>query len=194
MNSAAIRIAIASIVVTAVAGALFAIGTPPSTAASPTARIVTPVVAPGFTSTRPDEWINSQPLQLSELRGKPVLVEFWTFGCSNCRNTLPWLKATHEQFAPRGLTIVGVHTPEFAHERDPDNVREWVTKLSIRYPVMLDPEFAYWNSLGNRYWPAFYLLDAQGRIVATRIGELHSGQERADSFTREIERLLPVGR
>jgi thiol-disulfide isomerase/thioredoxin len=194
MNSAAIRIAIASIVVTAVAGALFAIGTPPSTAAAPPARNATPQVAPAFTSKRPDEWINSQPLQLSELRGKPVLVEFWTFGCSNCRNTLPWLKATHEQFAPRGLTIVGVHTPEFAHERDPDNVREWVTKLGVRYPVMLDPDFAYWNAVGNHYWPAFYLLDAQGRIVATRIGELHAGQERADSFTREIERLLPVSR
>jgi thiol-disulfide isomerase/thioredoxin len=194
MNSAVVRIAIAIIVVTAVTGVLFAIGTPPSTAAAPPARASTPAIAPAFTATQPDEWINSQPLQLKELRGKPVLVEFWTFGCSNCRNTLPWLKAAHEQFASRGLTIVGVHTPEFAHERDPKQVQAWVKKLDIRYPVMLDPDFAYWNSLSNRYWPAFYLLDAEGRIVATRVGELHAGQERTDSFTREIEQLLPGNR
>jgi thiol-disulfide isomerase/thioredoxin len=194
MNSAAVRIAIAGIVVTMVTGVLFAIGSPLSTAAAPPLRAAAPAIAPAFTSKQPDDWINSRPLQLAELRGKPVLVEFWTFGCSNCRNTLPWLKATHEQFAPRGLTIIGVHTPEFAHERDPKQVQDWVKKLGIRYPVMLDPDFAYWNSLGNRYWPAFYLLDAEGRIVATRIGELHAGREGADSFTREIERLLPVSR
>jgi thiol-disulfide isomerase/thioredoxin len=137
------------------------------------------------------DWINSPPLSLAALRGKPVLIEFWTFGCSNCRNTLPWLERVYDRFASRGLTIIAVHSPEFDRERPRDAVTSAVQELGIRYPVMLDNDFAYWNALGNRYWPAFYLLDGDGRLVATRIGELHAGRASADEFERAVERMLP---
>lgn len=89
-----------------------------------------------------------------------------------------------------GLVIVGVHTPELRHEQDPANVRAAVTRLGISYPVLLDNDFSYWNAMGNRYWPAFYLIDRQGRIVATQIGELHEGQARADEFEAQIRRRI----
>jgi len=139
-------------------------------------------------------WLNSPPLSLAALRGRPVLIEFWTFGCSNCRNTLPWLERIHARYAPRGLTVIAVHTPEFDRERDRDAVAQAVTRLGIRYPVVIDNGYAYWRALGNQYWPAFYLIDADGRIVDTRIGELHAGERRADAFEAAIARLSGVVR
>jgi thiol-disulfide isomerase/thioredoxin len=147
-------------------------------------------LAPPFTATDPAAWINSPPLSLAGLRGKVVLLEFWTFGCSNCRNTLPWLETTAAEYAAQGLVVVAIHTPEFAHERVPANVARAVRELGIRYPVMLDPDFAYWNLMNNRYWPAFYLVDRQGRIAATAIGELHDGQPRAERFEAQLRALL----
>lgn len=146
--------------------------------------------APEFTHASPAEWLNSKPLKLARLRGRVVLVEFWTFDCINCRNTLPWLKAMHERYADDGLMIVSVHTPEFRHERDPSNVRAAIGRLGIDYPVMLDNDFSYWKALGNRYWPAFYLIGPTGRIEARAIGELHRGEARADRFEDTILELL----
>jgi thiol-disulfide isomerase/thioredoxin len=147
---------------------------------------------PDFAAPDPKRWINTTPLSLASLRGRITLVEFWTFGCSNCRNTLPWLKAAHARYAARGLTIIGVHTPEFESEREPEVVREATRRLGIEYPVLLDADSRYWNAFANRYWPAFYLFDSSQRRVSTRIGELHSGRERADSFERELVALLPA--
>jgi thiol-disulfide isomerase/thioredoxin len=135
-------------------------------------------------------WLNSPPLTLSALRGRPVLVEFWTFGCSNCRNTLPWLERTHARYAPQGLVIIAVHTPEFDGERDRDAVTSAVARLGIRYPVLIDNGYAYWRALDNQYWPAFYLIDPEGHIVDTRIGELLAGERRADRFEAAIADLL----
>ena len=149
-----------------------------------------PPFAPPFTATEPAAWINSPPLTVATLRGKVVLIEFWTFGCSNCRNTLPWLKSAAARYAAQGLVVVGVHTPEFAHERAAANVARAVRELGITYPVMLDPDFEYWNRLGNRYWPAFYLVDRQGRIVATAVGELHEGESRGDRFEAQLRAAL----
>ena len=146
--------------------------------------------APPFTATATGDWINSPPLSLAALRGKVVLIEFWTFGCSNCRNTLPWLKAVESRYREQGLVVVGVHTPEFAQERVPANVMEAVRRLGITYPVMLDPDFEYWNRLKNRYWPAFYLVDRGGRITATAIGELHEGELRGDRFEAQLRAAL----
>jgi thiol-disulfide isomerase/thioredoxin len=146
--------------------------------------------APEFTHAEAPSWLNSRPLTLARLRGSVVLVEFWTFACSNCLATLPWLKSVHERYAGRGLVVVGVHAPEFPRERDVDAVRAAVDRLGIRYPVMIDDDFSYWSALGNRYWPAFYLIDRQGRIAATAVGELHAGRARGDDFEREIRRLL----
>jgi thiol-disulfide isomerase/thioredoxin len=149
--------------------------------------------APEFTHQKPAEWINSEPLTLAGLRGRVVLVEFWTYGCSNCRNTLPWLKAAHARYRKQGLAVVSVHTPEFREERDAGNVRAAVERLGIEYPVMLDADSSYWNVLGNRYWPAFYLIGPTGRIEATAIGELHAGSARGDEFERSIRSLLDDG-
>jgi thiol-disulfide isomerase/thioredoxin len=135
-------------------------------------------------------WLNSPSLTLAELRGRPVLIEFWTFGCHNCRNTLPWLERVHGRYGPRGLAVIAVHTPEFDRERDPDAVAQAVARLGIRYPVLIDNAYAYWRALDNRYWPAFYLIDAQGRLVDSRIGELHAGERRADAFEAAIAALL----
>ncbi len=151
-------------------------------------------IAPPFPATEPAAWINSPPLSLKALRGQVVLIEFWTFGCSNCRNTLPWLKAAVSKYAAQGLVVVSVHTPEFAHERVPGNVTRAVRELGITYPVMLDPDFAYWKRLNNQYWPAFYLVDRQGRVAATAVGELHSGQPRGDRFEAQLRTLLMAPR
>jgi thiol-disulfide isomerase/thioredoxin len=151
-------------------------------------------VAPELPRLDAGHWLNSPPLSLAALRGRPVLIEFWTFGCSNCRNTLPWMERIHARYAPQGLTVIAVHTPEFDGERDRDAVAQAVTRLGIRYPVVIDNGYAYWRALGNQYWPAFYLIDAEGRIVETRIGELHAGERRADAFESTIARLSGVVR
>jgi thiol-disulfide isomerase/thioredoxin len=146
--------------------------------------------APEFTHHATAEWINSAPLGLRALRGDVVLVEFWTFDCYNCRNTLPWLKAIHAEYAPRGLRVVGVHTPELPQERVPENVRAAVRELGITYPVMLDEDFSYWRAVQNRYWPAFYLVDRDGTIALAAFGELHRGTERGDRMEARIRDLL----
>lgn len=146
--------------------------------------------APEFTHRQAGEWINSDALTLESLRGRVVLVEFWTYGCSNCRNTLPWLKAVHARYRDQGLVVVGVHSPEFPQERDPGNVRAAVERLGITYPVMLDNDFSYWKAFANRYWPAFYAIDRQGRVHASAFGELHAGTARGDGFEKTIQRLL----
>lgn len=145
---------------------------------------------PEFTHSSTADWINSAPLKLESLRGKVVLFEFWTFDCYNCRNTLPWLKAMHSEYGAKGLTIVSVHTPELPQERDPANVHRAVKELGIPYPVMIDGDFSYWQALNNRYWPAFYLVGRDGRLVETAIGELHRGDRRGDAMESAIRTLL----
>jgi len=146
--------------------------------------------APEFTHAAAADWINSPPLSLSKLRGDVVLIEFWTFDCYNCRNTLPWLQAIHAEYAPRGLRVVSVHTPELPQERVPDNVRAAVKELGVTFPVMLDTDFSYWQALRNRYWPAFYLVNRDGSIALTAVGELHRGAERGDRVESRIRELL----
>ncbi|MBA2340070.1 MAG: peptide-methionine (R)-S-oxide reductase MsrB [Pyrinomonadaceae bacterium] len=116
-------------------------------------------------------WINSEPLTLEALRGRVVLVDFWTFGCYNCRNTLPTLKRLNASYGNRGLTIVGVHSPESDYEKDLDNVRRGVRELGIRYPVITDNDYQTWRAYGVQAWPTIVILDKQGRIRFTHIGE-----------------------
>ena len=116
-------------------------------------------------------WINSEPTSLNNLRGRVVLVDFWTYGCYNCRNTLPTLKRFDQSYRERGLTIVGVHSPEFDGEKKIDKVREQVRALGIRYPVVTDNEHETWQAFGVEAWPTVYILDKQGRIRYTHIGE-----------------------
>jgi thiol-disulfide isomerase/thioredoxin len=124
--------------------------------------------APEFAN---DTWINSEPQRLSQLRGKVVLVEFWTFGCYNCRNVEPYVKEWHRKYSDNGLVIIGVHSPEFSHERAIENVKRYVNEHAIRYAVAIDNDFATWKRYGNRYWPAMYLIDKRGVIRYIRIGE-----------------------
>jgi cytochrome c biogenesis protein CcdA/thiol-disulfide isomerase/thioredoxin len=116
-------------------------------------------------------WINSDPTTLAALRGKVVLVHFWTFGCINCIHVQPYVKAWYERYAADGFVVLGVHTPELSFERDFDNVRDAVAKAAVRFPVAFDPAYATWNAYRNSYWPAFYFVDKSGTIRHVHFGE-----------------------
>jgi thiol-disulfide isomerase/thioredoxin len=157
---------------------------------SPSFSASAPAPAPELPQLPASAWLNSPPLTLAALRGHPVLVEFWTFECSNCRATQPWVARMHERYGPKGLKVIAVHSPEFERERDPAAVARHVQELGIRYPVLIDNGFAYWKALDNQFWPAFYLIDPEGRLVDGRIGELHTGERSADEFERAIAAFL----
>ncbi|HSC08332.1 MAG TPA: redoxin family protein [Steroidobacteraceae bacterium] len=142
--------------------------------------------APQFTHSQARDWINSSPLTLTDFKGRVLVLDVWTFDCWNCYRSIPWLKDLEARLGPKGLALMGVHSPEFAHEKDYDKVAAKVKEFGIRHPVMLDNDFSYWNALGNRYWPAFYVIDKQGRLRGTYVGETHVGDRRA----REIETLI----
>jgi thiol-disulfide isomerase/thioredoxin len=116
-------------------------------------------------------WLNSPPLTAEDLRGRVVLVQFWTYTCINWLRTLPYVRTWAERYADDGLVVIGVHTPEFEFERDPDNVRWAARDLRVGYPVALDRDYAVWDGFGNHYWPALYLLDADGEVRHHQFGE-----------------------
>ncbi|MBI2546397.1 redoxin domain-containing protein [Candidatus Woesearchaeota archaeon] len=116
-------------------------------------------------------WINSKPLFLRNLHGKVVLIDFWTYSCVNCLNTIPHMKALHKKYAKHGLVIIGVHTPEFTFEKNTDNVKAAVKRLGIEYPVVVDSELEVWNAFGNSYWPRQYLINKEGKIIYDHVGE-----------------------
>lgn len=118
-----------------------------------------------------DTWLNSAPLQLQDLRGKVVMVEFWTFGCYNCRNVEPHVKSWYKTYADQGFVVIGVHSPEFSYEHDLSKVKQYIQEHDIRFPVPIDNDFSTWNRYGNRYWPAMYLIDKHGTIRYVRVGE-----------------------
>ncbi len=130
-------------------------------------------------------WINSKPLTLSGLRGKVVIVDFWTYSCINCQRTLPYLKRWNEKYADKGLVIIGVHAPEFEFEKDEANVREAIADFGLKYPVMQDNNFATWRAYDNHYWPAKYFIDRDGYIRFT-----HFGEGAYDESERVIQYLL----
>ena len=146
--------------------------------------------APEFTHSEPDEWINSPPLTLADLRGKLVLLDFWTFECWNCYRSFPWLKQVEQAYAERGLRVIGVHTPEFEREKVRSNVVEKAEEFGLHHPIMIDNDFSYWRAMNNRYWPAFYLIDKRGFVRSVFVGETHSGDRRAERVEKVIERLL----
>src|SRR5690242_13969552 len=116
-------------------------------------------------------WFNSPPLTREQLRGKVVVIDFWTYSCINCLRSLPYVKAWDEKYRKDGLVVIGVHAPEFAFEREPANVARAIQDLGIRYPVALDNNYVLWHALNNQYWPAHYFVDAQGRIRFHHFGE-----------------------
>ena len=143
-----------------------------------------------------DPWFNTpdgEPLTLAALRDRVVLLEFWTFACVNCQRTLPFLRRIHHQYEP-DLTVVGVHTPEFAFERSVQNVERAVREHGLEYPVGLDNDFVAWNAYGNRYWPIIYLIDRAGQIRYVRIGEGDYGRTETAIRTLLAEAVGPVSR
>ena len=140
-------------------------------------------LAPEFTGIA--RWVNSPPLTLAELRGKVVLVDFWTAACGNCIAALPHVARWHEKYAAQGLVVVGVHTPESPYEALPETVDKAIARWKIRYPVAQDDDYATWKAYGNHYWPAVYLIDARGQIVL-----YHAGEGAYDEIETAIQALL----
>jgi thiol-disulfide isomerase/thioredoxin len=136
--------------------------------------------APDFTGI--DRWHNSPPLTLGQLRGKVVLVDFWTYSCINCIHTIPYVKEWDRKYRDQGLVVVGVHTPEYPFERDAKNVADAIKRFDIRYPVAQDNRYDTWRAYGNEYWPALYLIDANGKVVYTRYGE--GGYDKTEAAIR----------
>ena len=132
-----------------------------------------------------DAWLNSPPLTTQSLRGKVVLIDFWTYSCINCLRAMPYVKAWHERYKDHGLVVIGVHTPEFAFEKDEGNVRRATQDLGVSYPVALDNDYAIWRAFKNRYWPAHYFIDANGLIRGQ-----HFGEGEYDESEQLIRRLL----
>ena len=143
-------------------------------------------VAPDFVGI--SNWLNSGPLRMSDLRGKVVLVDFWTYGCVNCVNTLPHVTQLYEKYKDKGLVIVGVHTPEFPFERSAGNVQVAIKRHGINYPVAQDNDSATWNAYRNQYWPAQYIVDQRGNIVFQ-----HAGEGQYEEIDRTIQKLLSTG-
>lgn len=142
-----------------------------------------PIRAPEFPAEA--AWLQGGPLRLGELRGRPVLIDFWDYTCVNCLRTLPYVKEWHRRYGPLGLTIIGVHAPEFSFAREGGNVGRAVRELDIEYPVVLDNDYAVWQAYANRYWPAKYLIDGHGYIRY-----YHHGEGAYDQTEEAIQLLL----
>jgi thiol-disulfide isomerase/thioredoxin len=149
-----------------------------------------PVAVAALQSTAPNfagisNWFNSAPLSIAGLRGKVVLVNFWTYGCVNCVNTLPHVVELYAKYKDRGLVVVGVHTPEFPFERSASNVQAALKRHGITYPVAQDNDSQTWNAWRNQYWPSQYIVDQSGKIVFQ-----HDGEGQYEQIDRTIARLL----
>ena len=142
-------------------------------------------MAPEFEVSK--QWINSSPLRLADLRGKVVLIDFWTYSCINCLRTIPYLNQWHERYKDRGLVVIGVHTPEFEFEGLRSNVEDAVKRLNIHYPIAQDNDYATWKRYDNVAWPAFYLVDRDGKITL-----VHYGEGQYDLMENRIRQLLGV--
>jgi thiol-disulfide isomerase/thioredoxin len=145
-------------------------------------------IAPDFAGIA--HWINSPPLQMRRLRGKVVLVDFWAYSCINCLRTLPYVTRWYDSYKDRGLVVVGVHTPEFAFEKNIANVDDAVERFGIHYPVAMDNDSATWNAWQNRYWPAEYLVDRHGDVVMHHFGEGHYAE--TENAIRKLLGLPPL--
>jgi thiol-disulfide isomerase/thioredoxin len=150
----------------------------------------TPFTVAATQATAPDfvglgNWFNSTPLKLADLRGKVVLVNFWTYGCVNCVNMLPHVTKLYAKYRDRGFVVIGIHTPEFPFERSASNVQTALKRHGITYPVAQDNDSQTWNAYRNRYWPAQYIVDQNGKIVFQ-----HDGEGQYEAIDRTVARLL----
>jgi cytochrome c biogenesis protein CcdA/thiol-disulfide isomerase/thioredoxin len=169
---------------TRVQGAPLAVAGKDATSAAGAPAAAPPVEGELPPLTGATAWLNSAPLDGQQLRGKVVLIDFWTYSCINCLRTLPYLKAWYERYKDHGFVIIGVHAPEFAFEKDEANVRRAVSDLGIRYPVAIDNDYVIWRAFDNQYWPAHYFIDAEGRIRGHHFGE--GGYQESEELIREL--------
>ncbi|MEH1885572.1 MULTISPECIES: thioredoxin family protein [unclassified Nostoc] len=130
------------------------------------------------------QWLNSTPLAIADLKGSVILIQFWTFACINCQRTLPYITKWHRQYEAQGLKVIGIHTPEFAFERDPNNIKKALQKHQITYPVPVDNEYKTWNAYENQYWPHIFLADRQGLLQYDHIGE--GAYEKIEQTIRQL--------
>jgi thiol-disulfide isomerase/thioredoxin len=142
-----------------------------------------PAIVPGGV------WINAIPTNLAALRGKVILLEFWTYGCHNCRNTIPALNAWYRKYGGERFVIIGVHTPEFPRERELKNLREEILRLGIRYPVVTDNGYGTWEAYRQRFWPALYLIDRLGIVRY-----FHAGEGDYEEIEGQIRSQLGLGK
>ncbi len=145
---------------------------------------------PEFTQASAKEWLNSKPLTRKDLIGKVTLVDFWTYGCWNCYRSFPWLHGVEAQNKSKGFQIIGVHSPEFDHEKIHANIKQNIKNFQITNPVMVDNDMAFWKRMKNRYWPSYYLVDKKGNVRANFIGETHKGDLQAIEIEAMIAKLL----
>jgi len=155
-----------------------------------TSSMSTPDNIPEFTHQKQSDWINSSPLSVDQLIGKVVLIDMWTFDCWNCYRSFPWLNELESKYEMKGLQIIGVHTPEFAHEKIRSNIEAKVKEFKLRHPIMIDNDFSYWKRLNNRYWPSYYLFDQEGQLVYSHVGETHKGDGKAVVLENKVKQLL----
>ena len=163
------RLKIAAAIVAVAATAALAAYASTNEPGAEAAALQTGAQAPDFAGI--NNWLNSAPLDMKQLHGKVVLVDFWTFDCINCAHTIPHVEDWYSRYHDKGLVVVGVHTPEYGFEHDTDNLKKAIKQYGITYPVAQDNQYATWNAYGNQYWPAVYLIDQSGKLVYTHFGE-----------------------
>ncbi|MGB1801221.1 MAG: redoxin domain-containing protein [Gammaproteobacteria bacterium] len=149
-----------------------------------------PFPAAEFHHDQAKDWINSPPLKLKDLKGKVVLLDFWTFGCWNCYRSFPWMNAMEKRLAGEDFQVIGVHTPEFEREKLRESVVAKVKEFELHHPVMMDNDFTYWRAMHNKYWPAFYIIDKKGQVRSVFFGETHEGDQQAIRIEATIKKLL----
>lgn len=147
-------------------------------------------VAPAFEANYADRWINSEPLEWEDLRGKVVLIDIWAFECWNCYRSFPWVKDLQRQYGKRGLQVIGVHTPELDEEHNREKLEEKVREFELDFPILTDNQYRYWRALENRYWPSWYLVDKSGHLRQRFVGETHTGDANDKLIRAAIEDLL----
>lgn len=145
---------------------------------------------PEFTQTSAQEWLNSKPLTKQNLLGKVTLIDFWTFDCWNCYRSFPWLHEVENEYKNKGFQIVGIHSPEFEHEKIHANIKAKIKQFNITNAVMVDNDMSYWRAMKNSYWPAYYIVDKRGQVRANFIGETHKNTSQAKKIEAIIEQLL----
>lgn len=145
---------------------------------------------PAFTQTSAQEWLNSKPLTKKDLLGRVTLIDFWTFDCWNCYRSFPWLHGVEAKYKAQGFQIIGIHSPEFVHEKVHANIKAKLKEFKVTNPVMVDNDMGFWRKMNNRYWPAYYIVDKKGQVRANFIGETHKDSSQANKIETLIAKLI----